>query len=70
MIKNKSGIICLLSVLLFSLLSCNDDVTYSDMKNKERSAVKDFIEEKSIKVITYEEFLETSVVVSFAKNSS
>ena len=66
--KNKSGVVCLLSVLLFSFLSCSDDVTYSDMKNKERGAVRDFIEEKSIKVITFEEFLANDTTTDVSKN--
>ena len=50
------------------LISCSDDVTYSDMKNKERGAVKDFIEEKSIKVITFEEFLANDTTTDVSKN--
>lgn len=65
--KNNSGIIFVLSALML-LISCSDDVTYSDMKNKERGAVKDFIEEKSIKVITFEEFLANDTTTDVSKN--
>ena len=65
--KNNSGIIFVLSALML-LISCSDDVTYSDMKNKERGAVKEFIEEKSIKVITFEEFLANDTTTDVSKN--
>ena len=65
--KNNSCILFVLSALVL-LISCSDDVTYSDMKNKERGAVKDFIEEKSIKVITFEEFLANDTTTDVSKN--
>lgn len=66
--KNRLSILFVLQALVLLLLSCSDDVTYSDMKNKERDAVKDFVEEKNIKIITFEEFLANDTVTDASKN--
>ena len=55
---------------LFALLltACDDAVTYSEMKEKERDAVNKFVKEKGIKVISYAEFIANDSVTDVAKN--
>ncbi len=49
---------CLLMATLavLCMASCNDSETYADQKNKERAAIKAFIEAQGIKVISEQEF--------------
>lgn len=68
MTRNKFGLFFFLPMLVLSLISCDDDVTYSDMKNKERDAVKKFIKEKNINVISYEKFIKNDTVTDPSKN--
>ena len=55
---------------LFALLltACDDSVTYSEMKEKERDAVNKFVKEKGIKVISYAEFIANDSVTDVANN--
>ena len=55
---------------LFALLltACDDSVTYSEMKEKERDAVNKFVKEKGIKVISYAEFVANDSVTDVANN--
>ena len=61
MLKEKLN--ALFALLIFAVLftSCDDTVTYSEMKEKEREAVSDYIEEKGINVISYEEFIADTI---------
>lgn len=68
MVKNSLSCFWVLSALFLLFSSCNDDVTYSDMKEKERGAVRNFINEKSIKVITFEEFVANDSTTDVSKN--
>ena len=43
------------------LASCNDTETYADQKNREREAIRKFIEKQGIKVITEGEFLRDTI---------
>ena len=49
------------ATLASSLISCDDDETYADMKEKEKRAINDFIKDNdlcgSIKVISEQQFL-------------
>ena len=58
-----SCLICFASSVV--LVSCNDGETYSDMKNKEKGAINDFLEDNpfvgKINVITEAEFLKDTV---------
>lgn len=56
----------LLPALLF--VACEDSLTYSDMKEKERSAVKEFIRENGIKIISYADFVANDSMTDVAKN--
>ena len=56
MLKEINKILVLL-VLVVSFASCDDTVTYSEMKEKEREAVAAYISEKNINVISYEQFV-------------
>mgnify|MGYP003294824946 CR=1 FL=1 len=56
MLKEINKILVLL-VLAVSIASCDDTVTYSEMKEKERDAVAAYISEKGINVISYEQFV-------------
>lgn len=47
----------LLPVLALLFWSCDDEKTYSDMKDAERRAVKSFISEQGINVISFKEFV-------------
>lgn len=56
----KSGILKYLFFLpltAFLLMACDDTVTYSEMKEKEREVVKKFIKKSGIKVISFSEFI-------------
>ena len=56
MLKEINKILVLL-LLVVSFASCDDTVTYSEMKEKEREAVAAYISEKNINVISYEQFV-------------
>ena len=56
MLKEINKIIVLL-VLAASFASCDDTVTYSEMKEKERVAVEAYLKEKGINKITFEKFV-------------
>ena len=55
-----------LLALLF--VACDDTVTYSEMKEKERDAVNNFVKEKGIKIISYAEFVANDSTTDVAKN--
>ena len=46
MSRNRLGIILILALFVMSFISCDDTVTYSEMKEKEREAVADYIKSK------------------------
>lgn len=54
---------CTLAALLavFFLTACRDTETYADQKNKERTAIRKFIEAKGIKVISENEFKQDTI---------
>lgn len=68
MIKNKVNRLFFLPLLAFLLIACEDSLTYSDMKEKERSVVKEFIREKGIKIISFAEFVANDSVTDVEKN--
>ena len=51
MLKDNLGKFSFFLVLTLLFASCDDTVTYSEMKEKERKAVNDYIEEQNIKII-------------------
>lgn len=50
------------------ITSCENDETYADMKDKERSAINEFIQKKGIKVIDEATFLANDSTTDLAKN--
>ena len=70
MTRNPKIIKTLLLLPLFALfvMACDDDVTYSDMKEKERSAVNRFVKENGIKIISFAEFVANDSTTDVSKN--
>ena len=48
---------CLAAIMLVSIVACHDSETYADQKKKERTAIRAFIEEQGINVISEKEFV-------------
>lgn len=59
--RNKWILRCLLPILAVMLWACDDEKTYSEMKEQERNAVKAFIKEQGINVIPFSEFIKDSI---------
>ena len=57
-----------LHMLATLLVACDDAVTYSEMKEKERDAVNRFVKENGIKVISYADFIANDTVTDVANN--
>ncbi len=70
MILKASTLKYILFFPLFALLltACDDAVTYSEMKEKERDAVNRFVKAKGINVISYAEFVANDSVTDVARN--
>lgn len=60
--------IFVLPLLALLFVACDDTVTYSEMKEKERDAVNNFVKEKGIKIISYAEFVANDSTTDVAKN--
>jgi hypothetical protein len=54
--------------MAFLFQACDETVTYSEMQEKERKAVKEFIKEKGINVISYDDFIANDSVTDIARN--
>ena len=68
MINNRLKNIFFLILLLVMVVACDDTMTYSEMKEKEEKAIKDFINENGIKTITFDEFVANDSVTDVALN--
>lgn len=68
MIKNCPIYIVVLLLMAFLFQACDETVTYSEMQEKERKAVKEFIKEKGINVISYDDFIANDSVTDIARN--
>lgn len=68
MIKNIFTYLFLITFLSLSFCSCDDGVTYSEMKDRERGAVHEFIVEKNIEVITFNEFVANDSMTDVSRN--
>ena len=68
MLKNKFGYLLILPFIALLFASCDDTVTYSEMKEKEREAVSDYIKEQNIKIISFEEFVANDSTTDVSKN--
>ena len=60
--------IFLLPLLAISIVACDNAVTYSEMKEKERDVVNRFVKEKGIKVISFSEFAANDSVTDVENN--
>lgn len=58
----------LLPLFAILLVACDDAVTYSEMKEKERDAVNKFVKENGIKVISYSQFIANDTVTDVEGN--
>ncbi len=58
----------LLPLLALLLSACDDTVTYSEMKEKERDAVKKYIKKNGIKVISFSDFIENDSATNVENN--
>lgn len=58
----------LFPLFVLLLAACDDAVTYSEMKEKERDAVNKFVKENGIKVISYADFIANDTVTAVEKN--
>ena len=68
MLKDKLSKFSFFLVLALLFASCDDAVTYSEMKEKERKAVSDYIEEQNIKIISFDEFVMNDSTTDVSKN--
>ena len=68
MIKNCPIYIVVLLLMAFLFQACDETVTYSEMQEKERKAVKEFIKGKGINVISYDDFIANDSVTDIARN--
>lgn len=68
-IKMKNRLILLLLPLLaLMFVACDDEVSYSDMKEREADAIEEFIRSEGINVISYKKFIENDSVTDVEKN--
>lgn len=58
--KNRL-LLLLLPMLAMMFVACDDEVTYSEMKDRERDAINAFIRSEGIKVISFDEFIKDSI---------
>lgn len=58
----------IMSFIAMFFVACDDEVTYSDMKERERDAVNDYINEKGINLISYNRFREQGFSTSVENN--
>ena len=68
MLRNRLGVIFVFALFVMSFISCDDTVTYSEMKEKEREAVADYIKSNGINVISYEEFVANDSTTDVSRN--
>ena len=68
MLKDKLNYFLLLLLFAVSFASCDDTVTYSEMKEKERESVNAFIKEKGINIISFDEFVANDSTTDVANN--
>ncbi|MBR5334874.1 MAG: DUF4827 domain-containing protein [Bacteroidaceae bacterium] len=66
--KSKWILMALLPLFAILFGACDDEKTYSDMKNAERGAVKSFIKEQGINVISFKDFIAQDSVTDIENN--
>ena len=57
MTANKLKNTLLYALLFMFIVACDDTVTYSEMKEKEIEAINEYIKEKNIDIITFQQFI-------------
>lgn len=68
MSKNRWIFVLLMPLLAMLFVACDDGVSYSEMKDRERDAINDFIISEGISVISKSEFLEQDSITNVDKN--
>ena len=68
MLKNKFGYLLILPLFAMLFASCEETATYSEMKEKERESVSDYIKEQGINVISFEEFVANDSTTDVSRN--
>ena len=68
MMNDKLKNIFFYILLLFSFVACDKTVTYSEMKEKEVAAIKNYIKNNGITVITYQDFVAKDYVTDVQRN--
>ena len=68
MMNDKLKNIFFYILLLLSFVACDKTVTYSEMKEKEVAAIKNYIKNNGITVITYQDFVAKDYVTDVQRN--
>lgn len=68
MLRDKLSKFSFFLVLVSLFASCDDTVTYSEMKEKERESVNAYIKEKGINIISFEQFVANDSTTDVSKN--
>ena len=68
MLRDKFSKFLFFLALVSLFASCDDTVTYSEMKEKERDAVNAYIKEKGINIISFEQFVANDSTTDVSKN--
>lgn len=64
----KSAILLILFATLMAFQACNDEETYADKRDKERSAISKFIADSAINVISEQTFFDHDSMTDVSKN--
>lgn len=66
----KKLVLCIFSFVVACIVfnACSDTVTYAELLNEEKDAIKNFIKDNEIKVITQKEFQDAGCVTDVSKN--
>lgn len=68
MMKNRWIFVLLMPLLAMLFVACDDGVSYSEMKDRERDAINDFIMSEGISVISKSEFIEQDSITNIDNN--
>ena len=68
MLKEKFSGLFILFIMAVFFASCDDTVTYSEMKEKERKAVEAYLKEKGVNEISFEKFVANDSTTDVSKN--
>lgn len=64
----KLAYFMMLVIGVVTIISCNDDETYADQKERERNAIAKFVSDSAIHVISEEEFANKGYTTDVSKN--